>query len=326
MPGGMSLVKALEQRLKLVDTAPAFPFPCFDLAAARLPREVDYPLNRPPLGLNSSKSVERQTAACFALTRHFSNSRVFPPTVLPNWMSSRRSRRNRKERQTRHHVGHIVPFHQKEAVCFSPMGLSETCIKVPSWFVRYEVHYGLHVETPPIASYRGSALMGGEQSPQWQIFLTECAALASYELMYQARQGRLHFITVDLRRLIRNLGSKTITFDRDDIERRLETLIDEIDMIKWSEVSPQNQALPGHACDTIVSITGNWVAFGTEAWEAQMEDSMYLIPDEWGAKAFDYPRVALTGLIDRRAEEKRLLGQHARVTRAGYPSGSVYWS
>ena len=32
---------------------------------------------------------------------------------------------------------------------------------------------------------------------------------------------------------------------------------------------------------------------------------MYLIPDEWGAKAFDHPRGSLTGLIDRRAEEKR---------------------
>ena len=145
------------------------------------------------------------------------------------------------------------------------MGLSETCIKVPSWFVRYEVHYGLDVETPPIASYRGSALMSGEQSHEWKIFLTEWAALASYELMYQARQGRFHFITADLRGLIRDLGFKTIMLDRDDLARRLETLIDEIDMIKWSELSPQNRALPDDACDTIVSITGNWVAFDTEA-------------------------------------------------------------
>ena len=106
-------------------------------------------------------------------------------------------------------------------------------------------------------------------------------------------------------------------FDRDDLARRLETLIDEIDMIKWSEVSPQNRSLPDHACDTIVSITGNWVAFDTEAWETQMEDNMYLIPDEWGAKAFDYPRGALTGLIDRRAEEKRT----TRPARAGDESG-----
>ena len=159
--------------------------------------------------------------------------------------------------------------------------------------------------------------MSGEQSPEWQIFLTEWAALASYELMYQARQGHLHFITVDLRGLIRDLGFKTIMFDRDDLARRLETLIDEIDMNKCLELSPQNRSLPEHACDTIVSITGNWVAFDTEAWETQMEDNMYLIPDEWGAKAFDYPRVALTGLIDRKAEEKRT----TRPARAGGESG-----
>ena len=39
MPRGMSFLKALEQGLKLVDMAPAFPFPCFDLAVARLPRD-----------------------------------------------------------------------------------------------------------------------------------------------------------------------------------------------------------------------------------------------------------------------------------------------
>ena len=33
-----------------------------------------------------------------------------------------------------------------------------------------------------------------------------------------------------------------------------------------------------------------------------MEDSMYVIPDEWGAKAFEYPQGSLTLLIDRRAE------------------------
>ena len=123
--------------------------------------------------------------------------------------------------------------------------------------------------------------------------------------MYQARQGLLHFITVDLRGLIRDFGFKKIMFDRNDLARRLETLIDEIDMIKWWEVSPQHRALPDHACDTIVSITGNWVSFDAEAWKTQMEDSMYLIPDEWGAKAFDHPRGALTGIIDRRDEEKR---------------------
>ena len=29
---------------------------------------------------------------------------------------------NKWELQTRHHVGHIVSFHQKEAFCFSPLG------------------------------------------------------------------------------------------------------------------------------------------------------------------------------------------------------------
>ena len=89
--------------------------------------------------------------------------------------------------------------------------------------------------------------MGDEQSGEWQICLTEWAAFASYELMYQARQGRLHFLSTDLRGLIRDLGFKTIMFGREDLARRLETLVSEIDMIKWSEVSPQNRSLPDHA-------------------------------------------------------------------------------
>ena len=121
---------------------------------------------------------------------------------------------------------------------------------------------------------------------------------------------------VDLRGLIRDLGFKTIMFDRDYLARQLETLIDAIDMIKWSEVSPQNRALPNHACDTIVSIAGNWVAFDAEVWETQMDDSKYLILDEWGAKSFDHPRDALTVLIDRRAEEKRTT-RTARVSDDG---------
>ena len=40
MPRGMSFLKALEQRLKLIDTAPPLGVPCFDLGSARLPREV----------------------------------------------------------------------------------------------------------------------------------------------------------------------------------------------------------------------------------------------------------------------------------------------
>ena len=44
---------------------------------------------------------------------------------------------------------------------------------------------------------------------------------------------------------------------------------------------------------------------------------MYLISDEWGSKAFEYSRGALTGLMDRRAEEKRT----TRPARAGDESG-----
>lgn len=86
--------------------------------------------------------------------------------------------------------------------------------------------------------------MSDEQNSEWQIFLTEWAAFSAYELMYQSRQGRLHFLSTDLRGLIRYLGFNTIMFGPDDLARKLEGLVGEIDVIKQSKVSPQKRALP----------------------------------------------------------------------------------
>ena len=225
---------------------------------------MDYATKQAAIGTELLKECGTVDAGLFCLKQAFFRLEGFPldatheldviAPLLKKW-----------EPQSRHRVGHIVPFHQKEAFCFSSRGLVENCIKVPSWFGRYEVHYGLHIETPPIASYRGSALMSDDQSGEWQIFLTEWAAFASYELMYQAWQGRFHFLSTELRSLIRDLGFNTIMFGRDNLAPRLKTLVNEIDMIKWSEVLPQNRSLPDHACDTHVSITVNWVALNAEA-------------------------------------------------------------
>ena len=50
MPPGVSFSKALEQRLKLMDTTPPLGIPCFDLASARLPREVKYATQQAAIG------------------------------------------------------------------------------------------------------------------------------------------------------------------------------------------------------------------------------------------------------------------------------------
>ena len=209
MPRGMSFLKELEQRLKFIDTAPPLGIPCFDLGSARLPREVEYATKQAATGAELLKECGTDDARLLCLNQAFFKVEGFPSNSsreldiiappLKKW-----------ERQTRHLVGYMVPFQQKEAFCFSSRGLSETCVKVPSWFQRYQVHYGLHVETPPIASYRSRALMSDEQNPEWQIFLTEWAALVSYELMFQARQGRLHYVSCDIRGLIRDLGFSKI--------------------------------------------------------------------------------------------------------------------
>ena len=316
MPRGMSFLKALEQRLKLMDTAPPLGIRCFDLKSARLSREVKYATKQAAIGTEPLKECGTADARLFCLNQAFFKVEGFPSNSLRE-LDIIAPLLKKWERQTQHRVGHLVPFQQKEAIFFSSRDLSETYVKVPSWFSWYEVHYGLHVETPPIASYRARALMSDEQNPEWQIFLTEWAALATYELMYQGRQGRLHFLSTDLRGLIRDLGSNTLMFGRDDLARQLEILLGEIDVIKLSEDSPQNWALPDDSCDTHVSITGNWAASEAWAWETQMEDTMYLLRDEWGHKAFDHLHGSLTGLIDRRAEEKRT----TRPARAGDECG-----
>ena len=66
MPREISFIKALEQRLKLVDTAPAFPLPCFDLLGAatssgaasargRLRHQTGRHWDRTPQGVRSGR-------------------------------------------------------------------------------------------------------------------------------------------------------------------------------------------------------------------------------------------------------------------------------
>ena len=125
MPRGMSLVKALEQRLKLVDTAPAFPFPCFDLAAARLPREVDYATKQAAIGTELLKECGVADGGLSCLNQAFFKLEAFPSNSTPE-LDVIAPLQKKWERQTRHLVGHIVPFYRKEAFCVSPPGLSET--------------------------------------------------------------------------------------------------------------------------------------------------------------------------------------------------------
>ena len=120
--------------------------------------------------------------------------------------------------------------------------------------------------------------------------LTEWAARVAYELMYQARQDRLHFTSTGNRGLIRAVGFNTLIFGKDKLAAELEALIDEIDLIKWSDVSPKNRALPNHATGSPVSITVNWIAFNTDAWESEMDESMHLTTDGFRHSTFDYPR------------------------------------
>ena len=80
---GMPLVKALEQRLKLVETAPAFPFPCFDLEAARLPCKVDYATKPAAIGTELLKECGVADGRLFSLNQAFFQLQGFPSNITP---------------------------------------------------------------------------------------------------------------------------------------------------------------------------------------------------------------------------------------------------
>ena len=83
MHRGMSFVKALEQFLKLSDMAPAFPFPCFDLAAMRLPREVDYVTKKAVIGTELLKKCGEADGRLFGLNQAFFELEGFPSKLIP---------------------------------------------------------------------------------------------------------------------------------------------------------------------------------------------------------------------------------------------------
>ena len=62
-------MKALEQRLKLIDMAPSFPVPCFDLAAALLPRKVDYATKQGAIETELLKDCGLADGRLFCVTR-----------------------------------------------------------------------------------------------------------------------------------------------------------------------------------------------------------------------------------------------------------------
>ena len=78
MPRGMSVVKALEKRLKLINTAPFLGIPCSDLAAAQLPREVDYATKQAAIGTELLKECGTVDARFFCLNQAFFRREGFP--------------------------------------------------------------------------------------------------------------------------------------------------------------------------------------------------------------------------------------------------------
>ena len=100
----------------------------------------------------------------------------------------------RWERKRLHLTDCFIAVHQKEHFFFARSVVNELYVRVPDWFSEYEVSYSLIHETPPVLTYKGSALMRDPTDHMWQLFMTEYAALVAQELMYQVESaGRLHW-------------------------------------------------------------------------------------------------------------------------------------
>ena len=160
--------------------------------------------------------------------------------------------------------------------------MNELYVRVPDWFAEYEVPYSLIHETPPVLTYKGSALMWDPTDHMWQVFMTEYAALVAHELMYQVESaGRLHWLPEKLCDGIRRIGCGVIIGGDAQYARTMSSLLDEIDFIRWDKAPPQNRVLPQYAgYVTPVYVSGDWVAFNKETWTTDLGDEMYPPEDE----------------------------------------------
>ena len=145
------------------------------------------------------------------------------------------------ERKMRHKYSLLVPTQCKEITALNRNCIGSKYVNPPPWWVDVEVPYGDRTEMSPAVTYLGSRLMGDPLALEWKIVRTEWAALVAANALYQARAGFLCRISPALQENIQLLGVGSIVPDAPNDASDLAAVLQEIRLIRWDRVSPENR-------------------------------------------------------------------------------------
>lgn len=120
---------------------------------------------------------------------------------------------------SRHRSSAFIASNQREAFIMNHEAVARLYPQCPPWWSEYEVPYSFCVETPP------------------------------WELLHSAHPGRLCWLPVVLTEGIRQVGTLAIICGDGRLAEQLESLLLQIELLRWSRVDPANRTIPEHAHD-----------------------------------------------------------------------------
>ena len=156
--------------------------------------EVDYRL------LLCDTSIHPAVWATSYLNREAARAGVFDVEyTMPLWMRA-------FARKERHRSGHYVLGHCREAPLVSMFAMSRRYVPLVHWWSEVEISYSMRAEMPAILAYAGRMLSNDPYHKVWRIVRTEWVFQVAKDLIYQARDGRLFWISVALRQDMGTIG------------------------------------------------------------------------------------------------------------------------
>ena len=237
--------------------------------------EVDYRL------LLCSTFVHPQVWATSYLNREAARQGIFDiQFTMPLWMRT-------FERKERHRSGHYVPGHCREAPLINANGMSRCFIPLVFWWDEVEISYSMRAEAPAILAYAARMLMADPYHKAWRIVRTEWTFQVAKDLIYQARDGRLFWISVPLRQDMGAIGLDRLLADSDDdVKRQLHELLNFIEELRWSECPEENRiSAPEVSGPSPVFVTGDYFPFDPERWIPDVEDHFFIPRNQDGSLA-----------------------------------------
>ena len=223
--------------------------------------------------LLASKSVHPARWATSYLARRAALERRFDDEwTMPLWMRTH-------ERKERHRVSHLIPGHCLESTSVDRRGVSRRYVPFPHWWKSVEVAWNMRAELPAVIAYLSRLLIQNPDHAAWRIVRTEWALSVAKDLLFQARDGRLYWISPELREDMFTIGIGNLFAESDQSVRNdFTVLLRFIDALRWSLCPEENLVSnPEVAGPSPVFWTEDYFPFNTEEWTVNVPEEM-LIP------------------------------------------------